>query len=151
MGGKERTFLIIKPDAVRRGLIGDIISRFERKGFKILAMKMIHMTKEQAERLYEPHRGKPFYQGLIEFMTSAPSVVMILEGREAVSQVRKMIGSTDSLKAEPGTIRYTYGQSTRYNLVHASDSQESFLRESSIFFTEDEVNRYELLGEEYFN
>ena len=145
----ERSFLIIKPDSVRRGLIGEILAHLERKGLKIVAMKMIQMTREQAEALYSPHKGKPFYEGLIQFMTSAPCVVLIVEAPDAIRQVRKLIGSTDCKEAEPGTLRFTYGLSTRYNLVHASDSEESFKRESSIFFNEDEILAYQRLGEEY--
>ena len=145
----ERTFVIIKPDAVRRGLVGEIISHFERKGLKIVAMKMIRMSKEQAETLYAPHKGKSFYEGLIKFMTSSPCIVMILEGLEAVEQTRKLIGSTDCKRAEPGTIRFKYGLSTRFNLIHASDSLESFERESKIFFSESELNNYYLSHEEY--
>jgi len=145
----ERTFVIIKPDAIRRGLMGEIISHIERKGLKIVAMRMIHMSRQQAEKLYEPHKGKSFYSGLVEFMTSSPCVVMIVEGPDAVNQIRKMIGATDGKEAEPGTIRFKYGLSKRYNLIHASDSPESFQRESRIFFSLEEILNYDLPYQEY--
>ncbi|MEM1947337.1 MAG: nucleoside-diphosphate kinase [Candidatus Caldarchaeum sp.] len=130
----ERTFVILKPKAVQRGLVGEIIARFERKGLRLVEMQMKQMTREEAARLYEVHRGKPFYDDLIKVMTSGPVVLMVLEGRQAVEVVRKLIGATDPVKAEPGTIRGDYGLEITDNLVHASDSGESFERESVIFF-----------------
>ncbi|MEM0441186.1 MAG: nucleoside-diphosphate kinase [Candidatus Caldarchaeum sp.] len=130
----ERTFVILKPKAVQRGLVGEIIARFERKGLRLVEMQMKQMTREEAARLYEVHRGKPFYDDLIKVMTSGPVVLIVLEGRQAVEVVRKLIGATDPVKAEPGTIRGDYGLEITDNLVHASDSGESFERESVIFF-----------------
>ena len=130
----ERTFIMIKPDGVNRGLVGDIISRFERKGFKIVALKMLKMTREEAEELYSVHRGKPFYDSLVDFVTSGPVVVMIIEGESAISVARTMIGPTDGRKAPPGTIRGDYSLSIQENIIHASDSQESYEREHRIFF-----------------
>ncbi len=130
----ERTFVMIKPDAVQRGLVGEIISRFERKGFKIVAMKMIKMTREQAEELYAPHKGKPFFESLIRFATSGPVVVMVIEGDSAIEVVRLMIGATDARKAQPGTIRGDFALDIEKNVIHASDSKESFEREHKIFF-----------------
>ncbi|NAZ11394.1 MAG: nucleoside-diphosphate kinase [Desulfurococcales archaeon] len=135
----ERTFVMIKPDAVRRGLIGEIISRFEKKGFRIIALKMIKMTTEQAEELYSPHKDKPFFRSLVEFATSGPVVVMVLEGNNAIDVVRLMIGSTDARKAAPGTIRGDYGLDIQENVIHASDSNDSYEREYKIFFTQEEL------------
>jgi nucleoside-diphosphate kinase len=132
----ERTFVMIKPDGVARGLIGDIISRFEKKGLKIIALKLVHMTRKQAEELYSVHRDKPFYNDLVGFVTSGPVVVMILEGESAVDVVRIMIGPTDGRRAPPGTIRGDYALSIQENIVHASDSPESYEREHRIFFPE---------------
>ncbi len=135
----ERTFVMIKPDAVKRGLVGEIIARFERKGFKIKALKMKWLTKEEAEKLYEVHRGKPFFQELVDFITSGPVVAMILEGPSAIDVVRLMIGATDGRKAAPGTIRGDYALDIGANVIHASDSKEAYEREHRVFFTEEEI------------
>ncbi len=135
----ERTLVLVKPDGVERGLVGEVISRFERKGFKIKALKMLKMTREMAEDFYSVHREKPFFQDLVEFITSGPIVAMILEGDSAIDVVRLMIGATDGRKAQPGTIRGDYALSIQNNIVHASDSQESFQREYKIVFSEDEI------------
>jgi len=135
----ERTLVLVKPDGVRRGLVGEIISRFERKGFKIKALKMLWMTREQAEEFYSVHRGKHFFNDLIEFITSGPIVAMVLEGDSAIDVVRLMIGATDGRKAQPGTIRGDYALSIQENIVHASDSPESFEREFRVIFREEEV------------
>jgi nucleoside-diphosphate kinase len=135
----ERTFVMLKPSAVERGLLGEIISRFERKGLRILAMKMIRMRREEAERLYEVHRGKHFYEQLVSTIAGSRVVVMVLEGRSAISVVRKMIGATDPVNAEPGTIRGDLGLDMTDNLVHASDSKESYEHEHRIFFEESEL------------
>jgi nucleoside-diphosphate kinase len=135
----ERTLVLIKPDGVRRGLIGEIISRFERKGLKIRALKMLWMNRKMAEEFYSVHKGKHFFEDLIKFITSGPVVAMVLEGDSAISVVRLMIGATDGRKAEPGTIRGDFSLSIQENLVHASDSPESFEREFRVVFREDEV------------
>ena len=135
----ERTFVIIKPDAVRRGLIGKIISRFEDKGFRVIALKMLRMTRETAEELYSPHKEKYFFNDLVEFAISGPVVTMILEGDSAVEVVRTMIGVTDARKALPGSIRGDYGLDIQANIIHASDSKDSFEREHKIFFSEEEL------------
>jgi len=140
----ERTFIILKPNAVRRGLIGEILKRFEQRGIKIVGMKFLRMTREQAEKLYEPHRGKPFYNELLEFMLSGPVVVLVLEAPRVVEMVRHIVGATDPLKAEAGTIRGEFALTVTKNLIHASDSEENYLRESSIFFKEDELIDYYL-------
>lgn len=135
----ERTLIVIKPDGVKRGLVGEVISRFERKGFKIKALKMLWMTREQAEEFYSVHRGKPFFRDLVEFVTSGPVVAMIIEGDEAIYVARLMIGATDGRKAQPGTIRGDFALSIQENIVHASDSKESFEREYRILFSETEI------------
>ncbi|MEB3773916.1 MAG: nucleoside-diphosphate kinase [Desulfurococcales archaeon] len=135
----ERTLVLVKPDGVERGLVGEVISRFERKGFKIKALKMLKMTREMAEDFYSVHREKPFFRDLVEFITSGPIVAMILEGDSAIDVVRLMIGATDGRKAQPGTIRGDYALSIQNNIVHASDSEESFQREYKIVFSEDEI------------
>jgi nucleoside diphosphate kinase (EC 2.7.4.6) len=135
----ERTLIVIKPDGVRRGLVGEVISRFERKGFKLRALKMTWMTREQAEQFYEVHRGKPFYEELVKFITSGPVVAIIVEGESAISVARIMIGATDSRKAQPGTIRGDYSLSILENVVHASDSEESFYKEHKVLFSDLEI------------
>ncbi|HIQ32893.1 MAG TPA: nucleoside-diphosphate kinase [Methanothermococcus okinawensis] len=131
---RERTFVMLKPDAVKRKLIGRIIQRFEDKGLEIVEMKMLKMSRELAEKLYEEHRGKDFFEKLINFITSGRVVAMVIEGEEAISVVRKMVGKTNPLEADMGTIRGDFGYSTPDNLVHASDSRESARREIELFF-----------------
>nr|WP_199172691.1 nucleoside-diphosphate kinase [Petrotoga sp. 9PWA.NaAc.5.4] len=145
----EREFVFIKPNAVRRSLIGEIISRYEKKGLKIIALKMIQMTKTQSEKLYKEHEGKDFYKPLIDFVLSGPVLVMVLEGERAVEVVRHMHGDTDPLKAFPGSIRGDYGLTVRKNIVHASDSQEKAEKEWQIFFDQEELLEYSI-GEENF-
>ncbi len=131
--------VLIKPDGVRRRLIGEIISRFEKKGLKIKALKMLWLTREKAEEFYSVHKGKPFFESLIEFMTSGPIIAMVLEGDKAISAVRLMIGPTDGREAPPGTIRGDYALSKSENVVHASDSPESAEREIRVIFSEEEI------------
>jgi nucleoside-diphosphate kinase len=128
----ERTLILLKPDAVSRGLIGAVISRFEQKGFKIVAMKMVKMSKNVAEGFYSPHKGKPFFAELVSFMTSGPIVAVVLEGNSAVEVVRSMIGATKSPEAVAGTIRGDYSLAITENIIHASDSAESFQREYAV-------------------
>jgi len=134
----ERTFVYIKPDGVKRKLIGEVISRFEKKGLNLVALKMIKMSKELAEELYKEHIGKDFYEPLLKFITSGPVVLMVLEGPRAVDAVRQIVGNTDAVKAFPGSIRGDFALSVRENIVHASDSLESAKREISIFFKDEE-------------
>ena len=129
------TFSIIKPNAVRTGKTGPILAMMNEAGFEIAAMRMVRLTKQQAESFYSVHKGKPFFEGLIEFMTSGPVVVMILRRENAVEQFRKLIGSTDPSKAEPGTIRKLYAVSTQMNAVHGSDSVENAAIEANFFFS----------------
>lgn len=147
----EREFIILKPDAICRGLIGEIISRIERKGLKIIAMKMLKPTIDQARKLYEVHRDKPFYNELVNYMSSAPVIAMIVEGDDAISVVRNLIGLTDGKKAPPGSIRGDFSVSNSKNLVHASDSKESFRKEVCIFFSSKEIMEYKLPYEDFLN
>ncbi len=135
----ERTLVIIKPDAVQRRLVGEIIHRFERRGLRIIALKLLKIDLSLAERHYAEHKGKPFYEPLIKYITAAPAVVMVLEGYKAISAVRRMLGATNPAEAEPGTIRADYAMQTRYNLVHGSDGTDTAKREIDLFFTEDEI------------
>ena len=135
----ERTLIIFKPDAVQRGICGEILTRFERKGLQIVATKFMRIPTQLAETHYEPHKGKGFYPGLVKFMTSSPVLVMALQGKDAIAIARKMMGATFGAKAEPGTIRGDYGVSNSFNLIHGSDSQESAQRELGLFFKKDEL------------
>ena len=139
MNAEERTFVAIKPDGVKRGLIGKIIARFEEKGFKIVGMKLLQVTPELAAKHYAEHVGKPFYNRLIYYITSAPVVAMVVEGYNAVESVRHMVGATDPLKADVGTIRADFAQIMQYNVIHASDSLASAEREIDIYFRPEEI------------
>jgi nucleoside-diphosphate kinase len=129
------TFTIIKPNAVRTGKTGPILAMINEGGFEIAAMRMVKLTKPQAETFYSIHKGKPFFDGLIEFMTSGPVVVMILRHKNAIEEFRKLIGNTDPNKAEQGTIRKAFGVSTQMNAVHGSDSYENAQIEANFFFS----------------
>lgn len=135
----ERTLIILKPDAVQRNLCGQIIDRFEKKGLQIVGVKFMKIAKSLAETHYAPHKGKPFYDGLVSFMTSSPVVVIAFEGKDAITISRKMMGATFGSKAEPGTIRGDFGVSNSFNLIHGSDSVESAQRELGLFFKPDEL------------
>lgn len=139
----ERTLVILKPDAVQRGLVGRLLARFEAKGLQIVALKMMPIPAALAERHYAPHKGKPFYEPLIRFMTSGPSVFLVLEGKGVIPIVRKMMGATFGPAAEPGTLRGDFGVSNRFNLVHGSDSPEAAAHEIGLFFTPDELVAWE--------
>ena len=130
----DNTLFIVKPDAVARNLVGEIISRFEKKGFKILKLKMFTFTQKQAEKFYDVHKDKPFFGELTSFITSGPVVAVIIEGNNAIATTRIMVGSTKSFEAEPGSIRGDFGLGFSENIVHASDSQESFDHESRVAF-----------------
>ncbi len=138
----EKTFVMLKPDAIQRSLAGEIISRLEKRGLKLVAMKMLLIDKELAERHYGEHKGKSFFDDLVNFITSGPVIAMIWEGKQAVQVVRKIMGSTDPQEAMPGTIRGDYGLFTGNNIIHGSDSPESAQREISLFFSEDEIIVY---------
>jgi nucleoside-diphosphate kinase len=135
----ERTLIILKPDAVQRGLSGQIIDRFEKKGLQIVGMKLMQIPKSLAQTHYQPHQGKPFYEGLVSFMTSSPVIVLALSGKDAIAVARKMMGATFGSKAEPGSIRGDFGVSNAFNLIHGSDSPESATRELGLFFKPEEL------------
>ncbi len=138
----ERTYLMVKPDGVQRGLVGEIITRIEKKGFKISALKMLQISREMAEKHYGEHVGKPFFASLVGFITSGPVVAMVVEGKDVVKAAREMMGATDPLKAAPGTIRGTMGIDIGRNVIHGSDSKESAAREIALFFDEKELCDY---------
>lgn len=135
----ERTLIIFKPDAVQRGLCGEILSRFENKGLQIAGLKFMKIPLATAEKHYEVHKARPFYAGLVAFMTSSPVVVVALEGKDAVTIARNMMGATFGSKAAAGTIRGDYGVSNAFNLIHGSDSPEAAAREISLFFQSGEI------------
>ena len=135
----ERTFIAIKPDGVQRGLVGQIISRFETKGFTLVGLKIMKVTKELAEKHYDVHKERPFFSSLIEFIKSGPLVAMVWEGEGVVASARKIIGATNPLTAEPGTIRGDYGISVGRNLIHGSDAIETAQTEINLWFKEEEL------------
>ena len=139
----QRTLVLVKPDGVQRALVGSIVGRLERRGLKLVGLKMMQITKEVAARHYAEHQGKPFYDGLIAFITSGPVVAMIWEGREAVTVVRGLMGATDPLKASPGTIRGDLALDLGMNLIHGSDSPARAETEIALFFSQSEVHDYE--------
>ncbi len=139
----QRTLVLVKPDGVQRGLVGAIIARLEGRGLKLIGLKMMRITKDVASRHYVEHQGKPFYDGLIAFITSGPVVAMIWEGREAVSVVRSLVGATDPLKAAPGTIRGDLALDLGMNLIHGSDSPSRAQTEITLFFESNELHEYE--------
>lgn len=139
----ERSLVLLKPDCVQRRLMGQVISRFENKGLNIVALKMLQVTPDLAKQHYAEHVEKPFYPGLEKFITGAPVVAMIIEGLEAVSVVREMLGATSGLKAAAGTIRGDFSSSRQMNLVHASDGSESAEREINLYFAANEICDYE--------
>lgn len=135
----ERTFIAIKPDGVQRGLVGDVIKRFETKGFTLVGMKFMGVSKELAEKHYDVHKERPFFGGLVEFITSSPVVAMVWEGDGVVASARKIIGATNPLAAELGTIRGDFGVSIGRNLIHGSDAIETAKTEISLWFTPEEL------------
>jgi nucleoside-diphosphate kinase len=139
----ERTLFLIKPDAMQRGLAGEIIARLERRGLKIVGMKLLRITRELAERHYAEHVGKPFFPGLVEFITSAPVIAIAWEGKDAIRVVRATIGATNPVEAAPGTVRADFGLDKGRNLVHASDGPESAARELELFFVAGELVSWE--------
>jgi len=139
----QRTLIIIKPDAVQRGLIGQIIHRFERRGLRIAAMKFMQISEALARRHYAIHEGKPFYKPLVAYITSAPVVVMVLEGKDAIQVARRTMGATNPTEAAPGTIRADFGIEIGRNLVHGSDGTETAAFEVPLFFEPDEIVSWE--------
>ena len=145
----ETTLIILKPDAVQRGLMGRILSRFEDKGLQVVAARLMRIGEELAERHYEPHRGKPFYQGLIKFMTSAPVLVLAVRGVGAIGVCRRLMGATFGSQAEPGTIRGDFGVSNSFNLIHGSDGPDTAERELGLFFDAGELMEYDRAIDEW--
>jgi nucleoside-diphosphate kinase len=140
---QQRTLVLVKPDGVQRGLVGEILRRIEQRGLKLVGLKLMHISKEVAARHYAEHQAKPFYEGLLTFITSGPVVAMIWEGREAVSVVRSLMGTTDPLKAAPGTIRGDLALDLGMNLIHGSDSPDRAATEIGLFFNNAELYDYE--------
>jgi len=138
----ERTLVFLKPEATMRGLMGEIITRIEKKGFIISAMKLVQLPREQAEKIYEIHKDKDFYEPLIEHVISGPVLAMIVEGPNVVSSIRSMAGKTNPVEAQPGTIRGDYALITRKNMIHASDNLENARKEIEIFFKPKEILKY---------
>lgn len=138
----ERTYVMVKPDGVQRNLAGEIISRFERKGYKIVGLKMLQLDRAKAEEHYAEHIRKPFFEALASYITSGPVIAMVLEGKDVVAAARAMNGSTNPANAGPGTIRGDYAIEVGRNVIHASDSVESAAREIAIYFAEGELSEY---------
>ena len=138
----ERSLVLIKPDGMQRGLAGTIIGRLEERGLKLVALRMLHMDKALAEKHYAVHRDKPFFEGLVNYITSTPIIAAVFEGEGAVNAIRKTMGATDPAKAEAGTIRRDFGLDIEHNTVHGSDSLETAEMEINLFFTEDEIFNY---------
>ncbi|MCJ7518644.1 MAG: nucleoside-diphosphate kinase [Anaerolineaceae bacterium] len=151
MINSQRTLVLIKPDGVQRGLVGEIISRLEKRGLMLIAMDFRQVTKEFAETHYRAHIGKPFYKGLVKYITSAPLVAMVWEGTEAIKAVRQTIGATNPLESAPGTIRQDLSLLTSRNLVHASDSVETAEKEIAMWFNNDEIFEWSRLHEDWFS
>ncbi|MEL9969372.1 MAG: nucleoside-diphosphate kinase [Metallosphaera sp.] len=135
----QKTFVMIKPDGVKRRLVGEIVARIERKGLNIVSMKMVKIDRNTAEKLYEEHKGKSFFNELVSYITSGPVVCMVIEGDEAVKVMRTLIGSTDPKEASPGTIRGDLAMSKGENVIHASDAEEKAKKEMSLFFSQNEL------------
>lgn len=149
MVNEERTFFMIKPDGVQRGLMGTIISRFETRGLKIVAMKFIQIQRDLAEKHYAEHKGKPFYESLLEYITSGPVLAGVLEGKNSVNIARDMMGKTNPQECQPGTIRGDFGLEIGRNVIHGSDSQKSAEREITLFFNDDEITSYSRIDQQW--
>lgn len=145
----QRTLIIFKPDCVQRRLVGQILERFEKKGLRVVALKLLQVGRELGEKHYGEHAGKPFFGGLIDFITGGPVVVGVLEGNEAIVVVRTMLGATNGVAAAPGTIRGDFSISKQNNLIHGSDSPESAEREMALWFQPGEIVDYEIAGSEW--
>ena len=136
MGGKQRTLSIVKPDGVNKGVVGEVIRRFEKEKIRIVAMRMLHLTKKEAEGFYAVHRERPFFASLTDFMSSGPIVVMVLEGENVIARNRALMGATDPKKADKGTIRADFAGSVEQNIVHGSDAPETATTEIRYFFSD---------------
>lgn len=141
----QKSFVMMKPDAVQRRLMGKILSRFEEKGLQIVAVKLMQINEDLAKTHYGEHADKPFFGSLIEYITSSPSLAMVIEGEEAISTIRKLVGATNPLEADLGTIRGDFAMDIGRNIIHASDSPDSAEREINLFFNEDEICDYEIV------
>jgi nucleoside-diphosphate kinase len=146
---KERTFAMIKPDAVQRGFVGEILSRFEKKGIKIVALKLVAVDRKLAEKHYGIHKGKPFFEPTVKYITSSPVVAMVLEGVNVIEMVRAMTGATDPQKAAMGTIRGDFGQFIGRNIIHASDGKDTAQFEISLWFSPEDIASYQRIDEEW--
>jgi len=147
----ERTFLMLKPDTVQRGLIGEIIARFEKKGFKLVALKLLQVDRNLAEEHYKEHKGKGFFEPTVAYIMSSPVVAMVWEGKNVVSLAREMMGATNPANAGPGSIRGSYAMDISRNVIHGSDSVESAQREISLYFRPEEIVTYQKAGEEWLS
>src|SRR4051795_13771396 len=145
----QRTLIIFKPDCVQRRLVGQVLARFESKGLRIAALKLLQVDRALAEKHYGEHQGKPFFEGLISFITGGPVIVGVLEGNEAIAVVRNLLGATNGVAAAPGTVRGDFSISKQNNLVHGSDSEASAQREIALWFRPDEVVAYAIAGSEW--
>lgn len=145
----EKTFLMVKPDGVQRGLVGDIVARFEKKGFQLIGAKLMQIPTSLAEKHYGEHKGKPFYDELVSFITSGPVFAMVWQGENVIASARQMMGSTNPKDALPGTIRGDFGLTVGKNVIHGSDSPESAEREIALFFNENELTEYTKLIDEW--
>jgi nucleoside-diphosphate kinase len=141
----QKTLVLLKPDAVHRHLVGEVLRRFEHKGLRIVAMKIMHASSDLAAQHYAVHKDRPFYKSLLAFLTSGPMVAMVMEGREAIAVVRNLIGPTDGAKAPPGTIRGDFALSVQNNLVHGSDSPDAAAAEVALWFRPDELVNYQMI------
>jgi nucleoside-diphosphate kinase len=146
---EERTLIIIKPDGIQRHMAGEIVARFEKKGLKLVAAKFIRISPELAGRHYAVHKGKPFFEGVVKYLSSAPVLVMVWQGQGVIAMSRKLMGATFGFNAEPGTIRGDFGCSKGYNLIHGSDSPESAQYEISLYFNADEIVDYQFADENW--
>ncbi len=147
----ERTFVMIKPDGVQRGLVGEIINRFEKKGIKIVAMKLVSVTKELAEKHYGVHKGKPFFKPTVDYIISTPVIAMVLEGNNVINVVRTMMGKTDPQEALPGTIRGDFAQFIGRNIIHGSDGPETAEFEIKLWFKPEEIANYYRIDEKWLS
>ena len=145
----QQTLILLKPDAVQRRLVGEVTARFERKGLRLVGLKLVKPSRELAEKHYAVHKGKPFYESLLSFLTSGPTVAMVLEGREAVAACRALMGVTDGVKAGPGTVRGDFALSVQNNLVHGSDSPENAAAEIALWFKSDELVKYAVVDAQW--
>ena len=145
----ERTLIIVKPDGVQRGLIGNVITRFEQRGLKFVGLKLIQITPELAEQHYGVHKGKPFYTGLVTYITAGPVVVGVIEGPKAISVVRNTMGATNAAEAIPGTIRGDYALEIGFNIIHGSDGPETAVQEINLFFKPEELHTYTLVTDQW--